>query len=294
MEFRVLQYFLAVAREENISKAAQYLHITQPTLSRQMQELEEELGKQLFIRGKRRIELTEDGIFLRKRAEEIVSLVEKTQLQMMTSDTSMTADIYIGAGETKGMRIITKVISQMQNMYPDVHFHFFSGNAEDVAYKLDHGLLDFGLFLEPVNMSKYDYIQLPTKDKWGIIVSKNNLLANKERIEYSDLENVNIICSAQEMVQNVISNWMDGVNLNIKATYNLIYNASLLVEEGDYCALALDGLIANYDTSNLKFIPLYPEIEANHYFAWKKYQIFSHPIQIFIELLKEELNKVVQ
>ena len=164
MELRVLQYFLAIAREETISGAAEFLHITQPTLSRQMKELEEELGKQLFIRGNRKISLTEDGQLLRKRAEEITSLVEKTELEMMASETSLSGDIYIGGGETEGMRLITKAIKETQKIHPEIKFHLYSGNAQDVTEKLDKGLLDFGILIEPTNFSKYDFIKLPYTD----------------------------------------------------------------------------------------------------------------------------------
>ena len=187
MELRVLQYFLAIAREETILGAAERLHMTQPTLSRQMKELEEELGKQLFIRGNRKITLTDDGMLLRQRAEEIVTLVEKTESDIMLSDASLSGDIYIGAGETDGMRLIAKVMHKCCEVYPNIKFHIFSGNSQDVADKIEKGLLDFGIFVEPADISKYDFIKLPSCDTWGLLMRKDSPLANKESILPDDI-----------------------------------------------------------------------------------------------------------
>lgn len=293
MEFRVLQYFLAIAREETISGAAQYLHITQPTLSRQMKELEDELGKQLFIRGNRKISLTEDGMFLRNRAEEIVNLVEKTESDLMLSDTSISGDIYIGSGETEGMRLIAKVIQKCQKEYPDIKFHLYSGNAQDVADRIEKGLLDFGIFVEPADVSKYDFFKLPVKDVWGLLMRKDSPLAKQDTITVNDLKDIPLICSHQEMVKNEISGWMnsDFDQLNVVATYNLIYNASLVVEEGNIYALTLDRLINTTGDSQLCFRPLEPKLEVGLTFAWKKYQIFSRAADYFLKILREELTK---
>ena len=208
MELRVLQYFLAIAREETILGAAERLHMTQPTLSRQMKELEEELGKQLFIRGNRKITLTDDGMLLRQRAEEIVTLVEKTESDIMLSDASLSGDIYIGAGETDGMRLIAKVMHKCCEVYPNIKFHIFSGNSQDVADKIEKGLLDFGIFVEPADISKYDFIKLPSCDTWGLLMRKDSPLANKESILPDDIKDLPLICSDQVMFQNEISGWM--------------------------------------------------------------------------------------
>lgn len=293
MEFRVLQYFLAIAREETISGAAEHLHITQPTLSRQMKELEEELGKQLFLRGNRKITLTEDGMFLRNRAEEIVNLVEKTESDLMLSDTSISGDIYIGSGETEGMRLIAKVIQKCQKEYPDIKFHLFSGNAQDVADRIEKGLLDFGIFVEPADVSKYDFFKLPVKDVWGLLMRKDSPLAKQDVITANDLKDIPLICSHQDMVKNEISGWMnsDFDQLNVVATYNLIYNASLVVEEGNIYALTLDRLINTTGDSQLCFRPLEPKLEVGLTLAWKKYQIFSRAADYFLKTLREELKK---
>lgn len=293
MEFRVLQYFLAIAREESISGASEYLHITQPTLSRQIKELEDTFGKQLFVRGNRKITLTKDGMLFKKRAEEIVSLVEKTQAEMLTTDTSLSGDIYIGCGESKSMKIITKAVYKMQKDYPLVKFHFFSGNAEDVTDKLDSGLIDFGVLIEPTNMSKYDFIKLPTTDTWGVLMRKDNSLASLDFITATDIKDKTIICANQNMVKNEIAGWLGGNErrLNIVTTYNLLYNASLLVEDmEDGYVLCLDGIINTTGNSPLCFKPLEPKLEVALDFVWKKYQLFPKHTEYFLNLVQNEIK----
>ena len=290
MKFRVLQYFLAIAREETISKAAESLHITQPTLSRQMKGLEEQLGKQLFIRGNRKINLTEEGILLRQRAEEIISLVEKTESEIMHSDTTISGDIYIGSGETEGMRILAKVIDTCHKEYPKIKFHLYSGNSQDVV---ENGLIDFGVLIEPADISKYDFIKIPVKDKWGVLMRKDSPIASLKSITADTLKKLPLICSSQEIVKNEISGWLndDYNKLNIVATYNLIYNASLLVEEGSGYALGLDKLINTSGNSKLCFIPLEPKLEVGLTLIWKKYHLFSKAASYFLNQLRKEINK---
>lgn len=293
MEFRVLQYFLAIAREETISKAAESLHITQPPLSRQMKESEEQLGKQLFIRGNRKINLTEEGILLRQRAEEIISLVEKTESEIMHSDTTISGDIYIGSGETEGMRILAKVIDTCHKEYPKIKFHLYSGNSQDVVEKIENVLIDFGVLIEPADISKYDFIKLPVKDKWGVLMRKDSPIASLKSITADTLKKLPLICSSQEIVKNEISGWLndDYNKLNIVATYNLIYNASLLVEEGSGYALGLDKLINTSGNSKLCFIPLEPKLEVGLTLIWKKYHLFSKAASYFLNQLRKEINK---
>lgn len=292
MELRVLQYFLAIAREESITGAAELLHVTQPTLSRQMKDLEDELGKQLFLRGNRRITLTEDGMLLRKRAEEIMNLVDKTQAELHASETMISGDIYIGGGETQGMRIIAKAIHKTQLEHPLIKFHLFSGNAGDVSDRLDKGLLDFGVLIEPANFAKYDFVKLPTTDTWGVIMRKDSPYAQKENIQPKDLKNIPLLCSNQEMVRNEIAGWLgtDFTELNIVSTYNLIYNASLLVEEGIGYALSLDKLVNTKDLTDLCFRPLEPKLEVGLAIVWKKYQVFSKATICFFHHLYEEIR----
>lgn len=292
MELRVLRYFLAVAKEESITAASETLHVTQPTLSRQLMELEEEFGKKLFIRGNRKITLTDEGILLRKRAEEIVELVEKTETEITASDEIINGDIYIGGGETDAMRIIAHIVKKLQEKYPQVKYHLFSGNADDVTERLDRGLLDFGVVIEPANIQKYDYLKLPATDTWGVLMRKDSPLAQNTVIKPKDLHNIPLLCSRQSMVGKGISQWIgkDFEKLNIVATYNLVYNASLMVEEGIGYALSLDKLVNTTGNSALCFKPLEPKLEVGLNIVWKKSQVFSKAAKKFLEMLKSELN----
>lgn len=288
MEIRVLRYFLTVAREESISGAADYLHVTQPTLSRQIRDLEEELGTKLLIRGNRNVTLTNEGILLRKRAEEIVSLVEKTESEFNTSDGIISGDIYIGGGETDAMRLIARIAKNLHNDYSHVRYHIFSGNADDVTERLDQGLLDFGILIEPADMKKYDYIRLPATDIWGVLMRKDSPLASHNTISPKDLLDLPIISSRQTLVRNEISGWIgkDFEKMNIVATYNLVYNAALLVEEGLGYALCLDKLVNTIGNNNLCFKPLHPKLEASLDVVWKKYQIFSSAAEEFLKRIQ--------
>ena len=289
MELRVLQYFLTVAREMTISGAAEELHITQPTLSRQMKELEEEIGKPLFIRGNRSITLTDEGLLLKNRAIEIMSLVEKTQAEL-SMNSMLSGDIYIGAGESEGMRIIAKVINKMQEKYPQIKFHIYSGNAEDVMNKLDNGLLDFGILMEPTNMSKYDFLRLPVKNIWGVLMRKDDSLASLQSITRDILKDLPLICSNQRLVKNELAGWLGGNDrkLNIISTYNLLYNASLIAQEGHSYVLCFDNIVYTGADSLLCFKPLEPKLEAGINVVWRKYQLFSKASEEFLKLLKEE------
>lgn len=292
MELRTLQYFLAIAREESISGAAEYLHITQPTLSRQMQELEEKLGKQLFIRGKRRITLTNDGIILRKRSEEIINLVERTETEVMANDEVLTGDIYIGACESEGIRIIAKAMNVMQKEHPQIKFHLFSGKAEEVTEKIDAGTLDLGIVSEPVDVNKYDYLKLPFHDTWGVLMKKDSPLASLEKITPEDLRGKALLYSDQGMVKNKIAGWIGGNQrkFNVVGTYNLLFNASLMVEEGDCYALCLDKIINTSGSSQLCFRPLDPKLEANVMTIWRKYQLMSRETEYFLNIVRNETS----
>lgn len=292
MELRVLRYFLAVAREKNISGAAELLHISQPTLSRQLMDLEEELGQQLFIRGNRKVTLTEEGIFLRKRAQEIIDLVDKTQSEFNNTEELISGDIFIGCGETDAMKLIAKIAYSLQQKYPNIRYHIFSGNGDDVVDKLDKGLIDFGILIEPADVSKYEFLKIPAKDTWGILMKKDSPLALKDYIEPSDLLTLPIIASNQTLVSDEITKWLgkDFQELNIVSTYNLVFNASLLVEQGIGYALCLDKLINTTGDSQLCFRPLFPPLEAHLNVVWKKYQVFSKSAEKFIDSMKTEFN----
>ncbi|MGI6008322.1 MAG: LysR family transcriptional regulator [Ruminococcus sp.] len=296
MELRVLHYFLSVAREQSISAAAKALHLSQPTLSTQLKALEDELGKQLLIRGtkgSRKVVLTEEGMILRKRAEEILSLVQRTEDEISCSDEVIVGDIYIGAGETDTVRFISRTAREMQKKYPDIHFHISSGNAEYVLEQLDKGLIDFGLLFQDIDFQKYESLYLPFKDSWGVLMRRDSPLAGKATIIPEDLWDKPLITSQQRGDDQYLSRWMkkEFTNLNIVATYNLVFNASLLVDEGLGYALCFDKLI-NTRGSNLCFRPLSPSVEAPAYFIWKKYQVFSKAAGKFLEQLKKSLKTI--
>ena len=294
MEIRLLRYFLAVAQEESISKAAELLHITQPTLSRQLMDLEKELNTKLLIRGKRnkKITLTEDGKLLKSRAQEIIELTNKTESEFLFGDKNISGDIFIGGGETDSIRVIARTIKRLSLEYPNIKYHFYSGNGEDVTEKLNKGLLDFGVFIEPIDKKEYGFIQLPQNDTWGILMRKDSDLAKKEFIEPEDLINIPLFSSRQYLVKNLISGWLgyDFEKLNIIGSYNLLYNASVMVEEGLGYALCLDKLINISGDSKLCFKPLKPKLEAGILVAWPKNQPLSKIAKLFIQKLQEEIT----
>ncbi|NLZ45747.1 MAG: LysR family transcriptional regulator [Clostridiales bacterium] len=290
MEIRVLRYFLAVAREESISGAAKFLHISQPTLSRQIKELEEELGHSLFIRGNRKITLTENGRLLRKRAEEIVTLVGKTKSELSKPDDVISGEIYIGSGETEAMRLIAETAHEFHCLYPNVRYNLFSGNADDVIERLDKGLLDFGILIGATDLSKYNYIEIPATDTWGLLIRKDNPLSTHGSIKPEDLLGIPLLFSKQALNHKEISYWLGDKSdkLNIIASYNLIYNASLMVEEGIGSALCLDNLVYTGKDSFLSFKPFEPPLKAKLYIIWKKYQVFSKATAKFLEKLQKD------
>ncbi len=289
MELRVLRYFLAVAQEESISAAAEYLHLTQPTLSRQLMDLEKELGKKLFIRGGRKLTLTEEGLLLRKRSSEIIGLVEKTQAEVMESDETAAGDVYIGCGETDALHFLAKSAKTLQARCPGIHYHISSGDTIDVTERLERGLIDFGLMVGAAP-DKYDSIPLPAKDTWGVLMPKDHPLAAKAEISPKDLKSERLILSRHG--GSSLSKWMrtDLSQLNVVATYSLLYNASLLVREGLGLALGLDKLINTTGESRLCFRPLTPRLEMELHIVWKKYQVFSKASEKFLQQLKMDLE----
>ena len=297
MEFRVLRYFLTVAREGSITAAANSLHLTQPTLSRQLQDLEKELGQKLLIRGKYKVSLTPEGMMLRKRAQEIVDMVEKTEAEFQSIKDIISGDIYIGGGESDSMKYIAEIIKEINADYPGIKFHIYSGNAEDVTERLDKGLLDFGVLIQPVDLSKYDNISLPEKDVWGVIMRKDSPLAQKDVIILEDLTNLPLINSRQAMrktsSKNEFIEWFQGKfdELNTVATINLVYNASVMVKAGIGYAITLDKLVDTSKESELCFRPLYPKLESGLDIVWKKYQVFSPAVKLFLDRLQNGLNR---
>ena len=290
MELRVLRYFVTVAREENITRAAEILHITQPTLSRQLMQLEDEFDTPLFIRGKNKITLTEKGMLLRRRAEDLLELADKTEKEMLSQDQVVSGEIYIGAGETKNMQILAKAMSQFHQLYPQVHYHIHSGAADDIKEKIDKGLMDFGLLIEPVDIEKYDFLRLNPKEVWGLLMRKDYPLASQTEITPEDLKNIPLIVSERTIVQNEIAHWFGQSleQLNIISTYNLIYNAMILVEEGLGCVVCVDKLVRNYDSNAVCFKPFSPKLETGTVLVWKKHQIFSQATSLFLDMVKQK------
>ena len=292
MELRVLQYFLAVAREQSIVRAAESLHLSQPTLSTQIKAMEEELGKQLLIRGtkgSRKVTLTEEGMILRKRAEEILNLVQKTEREISLSDQIVVGDVYIGTGETDAIRIMAKAARELYKTYPGIHYHIASGNSEFVMEQLDKGLIDFGMIFGSIDHAKYNSIPLPYKDTWGVLMRKDSPLAKKETVSPEDLWDKPLIVSRQEADKGTLPEWIkrDFSEIEIVATYNLLFNASLMVEEGLGYAIGFDKIINTSDSSNLCFRPLSPKREAGMSIIWKKYQVFSKASEKFMEKINE-------
>lgn len=293
MELKNLTTFLAVAEKETISAAAKHLHLSQPSLSRQLMDLEKELGVTLFTRGNRKITLTEDGLLFRKRAEEIVELLEKTRSEFLSPRDTIADNVSIGAGETYVIQLLGKIIKEIQVEYPNIKFHFYSGNADEVKERLDKGLLDFGVIISPVDVKKYDSLRLPAKDIWGVLMRKDSPLAVKEVITPKDLWDVPLITSRQSLVSSELSKWLkkDLKKLTVVATYNLVYNASKLVEEGVGYGLTLDKLVNFAPDSPLCFRKLSPTLESNLDVIWKNTQVFSKASGLFLERMKEQFSE---
>ncbi len=287
IETRLLQYFLTVAQELNITKAAESLFITQPTLSKQMMELEQQLGKQLFIRGKRKLTLTEEGEYLRDRAKEILELLNNTEAAFHTDEQTLRGHIAIGCGETVAMNQIAKTLAKFHNRYPDVRFHTHSGDADMILERLDKGLVDMGLLLGPIRQEKYDYMNLHTKDVYGLLMPIDCDLARQETVNIDQLKSLPMIIAEQTFSGHQDLEWFgtDHSVLNVVATYNLIYNATFLVEHGIGYALCLDRLV-NTQGRNLTFRPIIPELSIDLYIVTKKYQRFSPAVKAFLEELK--------
>lgn len=294
MELRVLRYFLAVAGEESITEAAERLRITQPTLSRQMMDLEEELGVKLFDRGRRsrKITLTEAGMFLRKHAEEIVLLADKTEAAFAVSGGTVAGDVYVAAGETDATRLLVRAARLLQEQNPHIRYHVFSGDGAAVEEQLEKGLADFGVLLGPFDPTKFDCLTLPVKDTWGVLMRRDALLAECESIRAKDLWNKPLILSRQATSGSQLFRWLERepAELNVAAYYNLAYNSSLMTAEGLGYALILDKLINVSGDSELCFRPLEPRLEIEIHFVWKKHQVFSKAAELFLS----QLRKVIE
>lgn len=272
MEFRVLQYFLTIVREENISRAADVLHISQPTLSRQMSQLEEELGVQLFIRG-RHLALTDEGVMLRCRAEEVIALMDKIECEF-EEKSEVGGVISIGSGGLLALQSLTPVMESFRQKYPKVQFQLYTNSAEYVKERLEQGLLDFGFLLEPIDVTKFDYIRMPEKERWGLLMRIDHPLAKKDYILREDLFSIPLITSDRLSIQKELENWLedDFSKLDIFATYNIITNVVMLVNKRVASALTIEGAVNLFESHCMVFKPLYPELTMTSVLAWKKFQ----------------------
>lgn len=286
MEIRMLRYFLAVAQEQSIAKAAQTLHITQPTLSRQIKGLEASLDTDLFTRKKGKMVLTESGLFLKKRAEDILYLNDKTEKEFNDDKQELlSGHISVGCVEADNSDTLALMLEEFVAEHNQVTFSIFSGTSDDIVDRLDKGLLDLAILLDPISTDKYHKLVLPRREKWGLMVSSQSYLARKESIDVEELVGIPLLCSGREDVQNMIKSWnaLQGKNLNIVGTYNLIFNVFSLVENRVGSALTIEGAMANRDTSNVKFLPIVPELTTNCVLVWKKNTLLPLSVNKLVE-----------
>ncbi len=291
MELRVLNYFLAIAREENFTKAAQQLHVTQPTLSRQIADLERELGVKLFVRSNHNIILTEDGMILKRRAQEILSLADKTKRDFLQKDEVLSGTISIGSGEFRSTKYLAKIIAAFHKKYPDVKYEIYSGNAGNIRDYIERGFLDIGLMSEPIDVRKYNFVNMPINEQWGVFVPDSFPLSQKERISPKDLAGMSVITATGDFNQSRIGKWLGDYKdqVEITATANLPYNEAVLVQENMGVMLSIK---LNCTYENLRFIPLSPILEVSTALAWKKEQIFSTATSEFIDFSQKYLKSI--
>lgn len=288
MELRVLRYFLTVVREESINRAAEVLHITQPTLSRQLSQLEEEVGVRLFHRGARRITLTNEGILLRRRAEEILALVDKTEQELTEQEELVEGRIVIGSGELAAVQVLPEIIASFRKKYPLVSYDIFTANADLVKEQMEKGLVDIGVLLEPIDMEKFDFIRLTEKERWVVLMRPDDPLVKKESVSTKDLEGHPLILPRRKIVQNELSSWFGDAfqNTQILFTSNFSTNSAVMVRGGFGYSLVIEGSVPFLDQQQLTYRPLKPELRASCVFAWKKQQPFSLAATKFIAHMK--------
>lgn len=289
MDIRLLEYFLAVAKYGNITRASEQLHVTQPTVSRQLMDLEETVGTPLLIRGKRQVTLTEAGILFQQRAEEIVSLMEKTIRDITDQDDLLGGTVAIGCVETCVSRMLPKALKGFSAQYPKVQYEIYSADGDDIREKLDRGELDFGILVEPIESAKYDFFRLPYWETWGVLMRKDDPLARRPYLKKEDVLPLRLIMPRREIVQDHIAGWfgVERGRLNVFASHNLINNAALLVEEGMGCMICTEGSFSIRGGENLLFIPLSPERTTGHVLAWKKSRVFHSAANRFRDFIRE-------
>ncbi len=287
MEIRTLRYFLAVAREENMTRAAEFLHVTQPTLSKALKALEDELGKKLFIRRSFSIRLTEEGVLLRNRAEDLISMADKIEQEFISLDDVSGGELYLGLAESYQIRYLARVIREFKTRCPHLHYHITSGDTEQIADKLDKGLLDFLVLAELPDSRKYEYLAFPEKDVWGLVIPESDVLAEKDVIRAQDLKGLPLFCSEQAW-NGEIKTWAGSAypEMKLEGSFRLSYNGSVFAREGLGYLLTFRHLIDTSKESGLVFRPLYPALETTLYIAWNRYQTFTPIAERFLEQLK--------
>lgn len=288
MEIRVLRYFLTVVREESITKASEVLHITQPTLSRQLSQMEEEVGVKLFNRGSRKITLTNEGILLRRRAEEILQLVDKTEKELIEQDEQIEGKISIGCGEIASVQILPRLFQEFREKYPRISFDLFTATADTVKEQMDKGLIDVGLLLEPIDMERYDFIRLDIKERWVALMKPDDPLAQKEAVTAKDLAALPLILPRRMNVQSELASWFGDYyeKLNVVFTSNLSTNSAIMVNDGLAYSLVIEGAVPFWDQSKITYRPLSPSLTATSVLAWKRSQPFSAAVTKFIDYMK--------
>lgn len=291
MEIRTLRSFLAVAREGNVTRAARSLHITQPALSRQLSELERELGCELLVRESRGVTLTDAGMLLRKRAEEIVSLTDRAELEIRSPEANIEGDVWVGGGESRAIETVAKVAAQLADEQPGIHLRLHSGNRDDVVERVDKGLLDFGIVFGEEPPTRYDSLKLAWEDRWGMLVRADDPLAARDEIALDELRNRRIIASAQSSKavsqDDPTITFFGQENYDVVATYTLLYNASLLVEQGVGIAVCFDGIVATGEGSPFAFVPFADMAPVSSYLVWKRYQPLSRACEAFLRAMRK-------
>lgn len=288
MDIRVLKYFLMAAREENITKAAGLLHITQPTLSRQLMQLEQELGVKLFKRSNHSIILTDEGMLLKRRAQEMIALEEKVKLELTQEENELSGVIAIGCGELKSVDFLSEILLSFKEKYPLVQYDLYSGNVDSIKDRIEKGLIDIGLLMEPADIRKYEFIRMPVKETFGVLAHKDSSLAGKSVIHPKDLAGTPLLAANRELVQNELRNWLGeyAEEVNITATYNLTYNAAMMAQKGMGSLLTLE---LNQHFDDLVFIPVSPKLEVSSVLVWKKNQAYSQAALAFIKFARSYL-----
>lgn len=294
MEVRVLRYFLAVAREQSISGAAKYLHVTQPTLSRQLQDLERELGKQLVVRGSRRVTLTPEGMLLRRRAAEIVDLVDRTESEVSSTDRNVSGTVTVGTGETEGVATLVRAATRLREDHPGIDFSFVGGSDTDTVERIDSGVIDFGMLFETGELSKLDTLRLPGSERWGVLVREDSKLAQGKGVRPRQLKGQPLVVAREQGCDPALRSWFgtSAGDMDVAATYDLSLNAELMAREGLGAVVVTDRLMEHQiDTEGLRFVPLDPAVTTGVLLAWKKYHGFSRASQLFLDAVRREVAR---